>query len=137
MCDDIITTLRPEGSSNNIQVATEKRELKRPEICYRRAILNVLIVAVVSVGIGFWSTRFALTCLCVVALVSMRSIVVWFIRLYQRYASEDVRLACVFEPTCSEYMILGIQKYGVLKGISKGIKRLKRCHLPNGGVDYP
>jgi len=81
--------------------------------------------------------RFALTCLCVFTVVRMRGILIWFIRLYQRYASADIRLACVFEPGCSEYMILSMQKYGILKGISKGIERLKRCHLPNGGTDYP
>ena len=137
MRDDIITTLHPEGSSNNIQIATEKRKLERPEICFGEAILSVLILVIVSAGIGFWNMRFALTCLCVVTVVRMRGILIWFIRLYQRYASEDIRLACVFEPSCSEYMILSIQKHGVLKGISKGIKRLKRCHHPSGGTDYP
>jgi putative component of membrane protein insertase Oxa1/YidC/SpoIIIJ protein YidD len=34
-------------------------------------------------------------------------------------------------------MILAIKKYGIIKGIYKGIKRLLRCHSPNGGIDYP
>jgi putative component of membrane protein insertase Oxa1/YidC/SpoIIIJ protein YidD len=34
-------------------------------------------------------------------------------------------------------MILSIKNYGVVYGVIKGIKRLKRCHLPNGGDDYP
>jgi putative component of membrane protein insertase Oxa1/YidC/SpoIIIJ protein YidD len=34
-------------------------------------------------------------------------------------------------------MILAIQKYGLIKGIKKGVRRIKRCHYPNGGIDYP
>lgn len=135
--DDIITTLHPEGSSNNIRVVTEKRAIERPKICYRVAILNVLVPGTVSVGIGFWDMRFALACLCVYTLARTPGIIIWSIRVYQRYASDDIRLACVYEPSCSEYMILSIHKYGVLKGIIKGIQRLERCHLPNGGTDYP
>ena len=35
---------------------------------------------------------------------------------------------CRFSPTCSEYMIQAIKKYGVWFGIYKGIKRLGKCH---------
>jgi putative component of membrane protein insertase Oxa1/YidC/SpoIIIJ protein YidD len=34
-------------------------------------------------------------------------------------------------------MILSLNKYGVRKGLSKGLGRLKRCKIPNGGIDYP
>lgn len=62
---------------------------------------------------------------------------IWMIHLYQHYASDETRLSCVFEPSCSEYMIMCINKFGVFRGILKGIKRLSRCHPPNGGKDYP
>lgn len=45
--------------------------------------------------------------------------------------------ACVFEPTCSEYMKLAVLKYGALKGFYRGIKRILRCKPKNGGIDYP
>jgi hypothetical protein len=45
--------------------------------------------------------------------------------------------ACVFEPTCSEYMKLAVKKYGAVKGLCKGIKRILRCKPKNGGIDYP
>lgn len=35
---------------------------------------------------------------------------------------------CRFSPTCSEYMIQAIKKYGVVSGVYRGIKRLSRCH---------
>jgi putative component of membrane protein insertase Oxa1/YidC/SpoIIIJ protein YidD len=57
--------------------------------------------------------------------------------LYQKLAPEKVRRACRFVPSCSEYMLLAIEKYGVWVGVFKGFCRLCRCHSPNGGEDYP
>jgi uncharacterized protein len=34
-------------------------------------------------------------------------------------------------------MILAIVKYGTIKGVYLGLKRLLRCRVPNGGIDYP
>jgi putative component of membrane protein insertase Oxa1/YidC/SpoIIIJ protein YidD len=34
-------------------------------------------------------------------------------------------------------MIMAIKKYGSIKGFILGLKRLFRCHYPNGGYDYP
>lgn len=42
---------------------------------------------------------------------------------------------CRFQPTCSEYMIQAIRKYGPLRGTWRGIKRIGRCH-PLGGFGY-
>jgi uncharacterized protein len=63
--------------------------------------------------------------------------IIYLIKLYQRKASDRIRQSCRFEPSCSEYMILAIIKYGVIQGIKKGINRLFRCKMPNGGVDFP
>lgn len=63
--------------------------------------------------------------------------VIWLIRLYQYKAPDHVRLKCVFYPSCSEYMILAVQKYGTIRGVFRGIARLLRCHAPNGGEDFP
>lgn len=70
-------------------------------------------------------------------IIRSKSIVIFIIRLYQRYGPYEVRCMCLFVPNCSEYMILAIEKYGLIKGIKKGIDRLRRCHAPNFGVDYP
>ncbi len=67
----------------------------------------------------------------------MSNLIVNAVRLYQRKAPDSMRSSCLFEPTCSEYMILAVEKYGWFKGLFKGIKRILRCHEPNGGVDYP
>ena len=57
--------------------------------------------------------------------------------MYKAFAPLDMRDACRFEPSCSTYMILAIKKYGLFRGIFRGIKRIMRCKPPNGGIDYP
>ena len=42
---------------------------------------------------------------------------------------------CRFTPTCSEYMIEALKKYGTIKGLHLGIKRILRCH-PKGKCGY-
>jgi hypothetical protein len=43
---------------------------------------------------------------------------------------------CRFYPSCSEYAINAVEKYGTFKGIFKGIKRVLRCHpFSRGGYD--
>jgi putative membrane protein insertion efficiency factor len=59
------------------------------------------------------------------------------IRLYQRIAPDKIRGACRFEPSCSNYAILALQKYGFFKGWKMAMNRLMRCKIPNGGEDYP
>ena len=66
----------------------------------------------------------------------MQRIVIWFIHKYQAIDT-PLHARCRFTPTCSEYMLLSVQKYGVCKGVLKGINRLLRCHYPNGGEDWP
>ena len=46
--------------------------------------------------------------------------------------------ACRFTPSCSEYMIQAIVKYGPVRGTAKGVWRICRCHPFNaGGYDPP
>jgi len=59
------------------------------------------------------------------------------IKLYQKKAPNRIRSACRFEPTCSNYMHIAVEKYGAYKGFVLGLKRLLRCRIPNGGIDYP
>lgn len=70
-------------------------------------------------------------------IINLKRIVIFIIRLYQRYAPYEVRSTCLFVPNCSEYMVLAIEKYGLIKGIKMGLARFNRCKPPYGGVDYP
>ena len=56
---------------------------------------------------------------------------------YKAFAPIEVRQRCRFTPTCSTYMIMAIQKYGLFIGIFRGIRRIVRCKPPNGGTDLP
>ncbi|NLT09546.1 MAG: membrane protein insertion efficiency factor YidD [Ruminococcus sp.] len=66
-----------------------------------------------------------------------KNIILLMIFLYQKFAPKAIRAACLFTPSCSEYMRISVQKYGVLKGVKKGFRRLRRCRPPNGGLDEP
>ena len=57
--------------------------------------------------------------------------------VYKAFAPMSLRSQCRFEPSCSTYMILALQKYGLVRGFIKGVARIIRCRPPNGGIDYP
>ena len=59
-------------------------------------------------------------------------IFVFLIRLYQWFISPLLGASCRFTPTCSQYGMQAIKKYGPFKGGWLTIKRLARCH-PWGG----
>lgn len=67
----------------------------------------------------------------------MKIIIIFAIRCYQQFVPIRYRGRCRFNPTCSEYMILAIKKYGTIKGIKTGRNRISRCVYPNGGDDLP
>ena len=71
-----------------------------------------------------------------VLLLTLKYIFIWLIRVYQRYAKSETRLRCCYTPSCSEYAILALKKYGLIFGSIKAVKRLLRCGPP-GGIDYP
>lgn len=54
------------------------------------------------------------------------------VKLYQVMLSPYLPNACRYSPTCSQYMIEAIQRFGLWKGGWLGLKRLSRCH-PWGG----
>ena len=62
----------------------------------------------------------------------MKTIPIFFILMYQKFISPLLRPSCRFHPTCSEYSIQAITKYGALKGIFLSLKRILRCN-PWGG----
>ena len=67
----------------------------------------------------------------------LKPFVIGSILMYKAFAPKKMRDRCRFEPTCSTYMIMAINKYGLIKGVIKGVKRITRCKPPNGGIDYP
>ena len=66
----------------------------------------------------------------------MKKILIYFIKTYKKFVSPLLKDSCRFYPTCSEYAIEAISKFGVLKGSIKSIYRILRCNPFNkGGYD--
>ena len=60
------------------------------------------------------------------------------IRLYQLTLSRLLGPTCRFEPSCSEYTAISIERFGVFRGAWLGLKRILRCHpFSRGGFDPP
>ena len=58
------------------------------------------------------------------------------IRFYQRFISPLLPRTCIYTPTCSEYAVQAIRKYGCLRGGYLAVKRILRCHpFHEGGYD--
>ncbi len=57
------------------------------------------------------------------------------IRLYQHLASPILPASCRFTPSCSEYTALAIERFGVVRGVFKGMWRIMRCN-PLGGSGH-
>ena len=67
-----------------------------------------------------------------------RNILILFIRLYQLTLSPFIGRSCRFHPTCSNYGIQALTKYGFCLGTLKGIWRVLRCNpFCQGGEDEP
>lgn len=65
-----------------------------------------------------------------------RRIVMLPIRGYQKFISPALPPSCRFSPSCSQYTLEAVSKYGALKGMWLGMRRLIRCHPFNpGGYD--
>ncbi|MCG9479113.1 MAG: membrane protein insertion efficiency factor YidD [Actinomycetia bacterium] len=66
----------------------------------------------------------------------MKTIVIFIIKGYKKILSPILPDSCRFYPTCSQYAIDALYKFGVLKGSMKAIYRILRCNPFNkGGYD--
>jgi len=60
------------------------------------------------------------------------------IKLYKKLISPILPSSCRFYPSCSEYSINSIEKYGIFKGLILSIYRILRCNpFSKGGVNFP
>lgn len=139
------------------KLTAPENKLYRPEIHFRKAVIITLstifltlliswlitlalihqgIYNIVQIGqpVIFISIYWKVQLL--VLLLTLKYIFIWFIKVYQRYAKSETRLRCCYTPSCSEYAILALKKYGLIFGSIKAVKRLLRCGPP-GGIDYP
>jgi putative membrane protein insertion efficiency factor len=65
-------------------------------------------------------------------------IVILLVRCYQLLLSPLLGRTCRFHPSCSQFFILAVRKYGLISGSWRGVRRISRCHPWNpGGYDPP
>ena len=62
-------------------------------------------------------------------------IIIFLIHFYRSVISPQFPGCCRFRPTCSEYALQALKKYGLIKGGALTLKRLARCR-PGGGHGY-
>lgn len=66
----------------------------------------------------------------------MKKLIILLVRLYRAVISPLFPPCCIYIPTCSQYMIEAVTKYGAVRGLWLGIKRICRCHpWHEGGYD--
>ncbi len=116
------------------------RKLKRPPVSWSRIMIRLIShffgLGIFMAGLRYLglsvavSVVFTIIVLAADVIFALKRITICLIKIYQRYK-------CRFEPSCSEYMLLVIEKYGLRKGLQKGISRLKRCNINGGGFDFP
>lgn len=124
-----------------------RRQLVRPVIPWGKILGFILLFALGALGAYFALAALGVPAgisllICAVGtaaalLIHMKRILICLVRIYQRFAPDSLRNKCRFEPSCSQYMILSLQKYGLWKGLGKGIHRLRRCGVGDGGFDEP
>lgn len=144
-----------------------KRPLSRPNTSYFKAacyvmafvLVNVLLILLLHYsveGLGIFYVMpqplqelysvhhklfvvlLSLVLFLISGVIVLKPAIIGAVHLYQRYAPEDVRRRCLFKPTCSEYTILAIQKYGVIRGLRKAyIRVFKKCRGRIYRIDEP
>ena len=153
MNDEYKRVVRLKNDPVSNRLTAPEKALYRPKIFYHRAALFILCLVVFTFILSHLS-ELLLERVNLVSSVSLESPLVnsyslfflWFIilnlrslkfslifliRLYQRYARSETRLRCCFIPSCSEYGVIVLQKYGAVLGMIKILIRLKQCALPN------
>ena len=70
-------------------------------------------------------------------MTAVRSLAVAPVRFYQRFVSPAIPRRCKYHPSCSQYSVTAIRRYGILRGLVLSAWRLLRCNpWSHGGVDF-
>jgi len=69
----------------------------------------------------------------------MKKLILMSIKFYQKFISPMFPPSCRYTPTCSQYTFEAVEKYGPMKGLFLGFKRILRCNpfFPGGEDPVP
>ena len=66
----------------------------------------------------------------------MKWVLIGLIKIYRKFISRCIGPHCIYTPTCSQYAMEAIRKYGAIKGTYLACRRILRCHpFAKGGYD--
>ena len=110
--------------------------LNRPPVSYKKPLISLIIFLLGLIGTAFISWVAAVIWTAVFLCVILKRAVIWLIHLYQNKAPDKVRLRCVFEPSCSEYALIALERWGAICGTALAVWRILRCNpFGKGGYD--
>ena len=127
------------------------RELVRPKTNIVTVLKYLLIIEILIIALSYffiytlnwfdislsYSIVYSMTSIGIIG-VSLKKISILSIELYQHYASVQTRSKCTLKPSCSEYTIMALKKYGLIKAFYKSYIRLfKTCKGDVYRIDYP
>ena len=136
-----------EWEQDVADIYVNNRKIVRPDTNIKTALIYILLF-LLATGVFTWLLHYVfmtmnifLLCTIVIfaeMLFCFRYAIIGAIKLYQHYAPEEIRRRCLFMPTCSEYTIMAIRKYGTVIGLCKSYFRLfYRCRGNIYMIDYP
>lgn len=68
--------------------------------------------------------------------VEMKYLLIGIIRFYQKFISPMTSPSCRFQPTCSQYSLESVRRFGAMKGTYLSVRRILKCHpFHPGGFD--
>jgi putative component of membrane protein insertase Oxa1/YidC/SpoIIIJ protein YidD len=146
-----------QTEQNTVREYCCRRELYRPDTRAKTAVIWLLTAEVLGIAIAFFidslfeeiepfcrfpvrpSAWQSYSCGSTIACcVCLKKLLVTAIELYQHYAPEEIRRKCTLIPSCSEYAVMALYKYGVITGLYRIYVRLTRtCRGGEYRIDYP
>ena len=140
--------LKEYRKQKEIEMYQQLRVLPIPKTTYAHAIIWILLYLLMIIGMCVLSvfvclpfaikTIIALTFSVLFSDFYLRFLGVKIIECYQHYAKKEIRRRCLCVPSCSEYAILCLKKYELIKAVLKIRKRLfVTCKGDDYKIDLP